>query len=102
MYRMQWGASTFPTAAKESKDELSASFEDKRRIIELLVEEVIVTNGKVEIVHIIPLEKKGNLQLHHLDGFSRICLIRAHPCHPCNPCSITMFLWLIAYGYSYI
>ncbi len=62
----------------------NASFEDKRRIIELLVEEVIVTNGKVEIVHIIPIEKKGNLQLHHLHGFSRI---RAHPCNPCNPCS---------------
>ncbi|MCX9012273.1 MAG: recombinase zinc beta ribbon domain-containing protein [Candidatus Methanoperedens sp.] len=43
----------------------NASFEDKRRIIELLVEEVIVTNGKVEIIHIIPFEKKGNLQLHH-------------------------------------
>jgi site-specific DNA recombinase len=42
----------------------NASFEEKRRIIELLVEEVIVTNGKVDINHIIPLEKKGNLQLH--------------------------------------
>ena len=42
----------------------NASFEDRRKIIELLVEEIIVTNGKVEIAHIIPLEKKGNLQLH--------------------------------------
>ncbi len=42
----------------------NASFEDRRKIIELLVEEVIVTNGKVEIVHIIPLEKNANLQLH--------------------------------------
>ena len=42
----------------------NASFEDRRKIIELLVEEVIVTNGRVEIIHIIPLEKKANLQLH--------------------------------------
>jgi site-specific DNA recombinase len=41
-----------------------ANFEDRRKIIELLVEEVVVTNGKVEIAHIVPLEKKGNLQLH--------------------------------------
>ena len=37
-----------------------ASFEEKRRIIELLVEEVIVTNGKVKINHIIPLERLSN------------------------------------------
>ncbi|MBU4129084.1 hypothetical protein KJ582_03105, partial [bacterium] len=42
----------------------NASFEDKRKIVELLIEEIIVTNGKVEIFHIIPIEKKGNLQLH--------------------------------------
>lgn len=42
----------------------NANFEDRRKIIELLVEEVIVTNGKVEIAHIVPFEKKGNLQLH--------------------------------------
>jgi len=41
----------------------NASFEDKRKIVELLVEEVIVTNGKVEINHIMPINKKGNLQL---------------------------------------
>ena len=40
-----------------------ASFEEKRRLVELLVEEVVVTNGKVEIHHIIPLAKNGNLQL---------------------------------------
>jgi site-specific DNA recombinase len=42
----------------------NASFEDRRKIIELLVEEVIVINRRVEIIHIIPLEKKTNLQLH--------------------------------------
>ncbi len=47
----------------------NASFEDRRKIIELLVEEVIVTNGNVEIAHIIPLEKKGNLQLHDRTDF---------------------------------
>lgn len=42
----------------------NASFDDKRRIVELLVEEVVVTNGRVEIHHVIPsLNKKGNLQL---------------------------------------
>lgn len=41
----------------------NTSFEDKRRVVELLVEEVVVTNEKVEIHHIIPLAKKGNLQL---------------------------------------
>ncbi|SNQ59293.1 hypothetical protein [Candidatus Methanoperedens nitratireducens] len=45
----------------------NAGFEDRRKIIELLVEEVIVRNGKVEIVHIIPLEKNANLQLHGRD-----------------------------------
>jgi hypothetical protein len=30
-----------------------------------------VTNGKVEIIHIIPVEKKGNLQLHGLEGVAR-------------------------------
>ncbi len=49
----------------------NASFEDRRKIIELLVEEVIVTNGKVEIVHIIPLEKNANLQLHGRNWISR-------------------------------
>jgi hypothetical protein len=49
----------------------NASFEEKRRIFELLVDEVIVTNGKVEINHIIPLEKKGNLQLHGRDLLQR-------------------------------
>jgi Site-specific recombinases, DNA invertase Pin homologs len=52
----------FCSAVKQGIE--NASFEDKRKIIELLVEEVVVTNGKVEIAHIIPLEKKGNLQLH--------------------------------------
>ena len=52
----------FCSAVKQGIE--NASFEDKRKIIELLIEEVVVTNGKVEIVHIIPLEKKGNLQLH--------------------------------------
>ncbi|HWQ96154.1 MAG TPA: recombinase family protein [Candidatus Methylomirabilis sp.] len=42
----------------------NASFEDRRKIIELLIEEVVLTNGKVEIAHIVPIEKKGNLQLH--------------------------------------
>jgi hypothetical protein len=46
----------------------NASFEDKRKITELLVEEIIVINGKVEIIHIIPIEKKGNLQLHGPEG----------------------------------
>ncbi len=53
---------TFCEAVKRGIE--NASFEDKRKIIELLVEEIIVTNGKVEIIHIIPIEKKGNLQLH--------------------------------------
>ncbi len=35
----------------------------RRKIVELLIEEVKVTNGKVEIVHILPLTRKGNLQL---------------------------------------
>jgi hypothetical protein len=30
----------------------NASFEDKRKITELLVEEIIMINGKVEIIHI--------------------------------------------------
>jgi len=42
----------------------NASFENKRRIVELLIEEVVVTKGRVEIHHVIPpLNKKGNLQL---------------------------------------
>ncbi len=45
----------------------NASFEDRRKIVELLVEEVKVTNGKIEIVHILPLTKKGNLQLQYQD-----------------------------------
>jgi site-specific DNA recombinase len=49
----------------------NANFEDRRKIIELLVEEIIVTNGKVEIAHIIPLEKKGNLQLHGRTNLQR-------------------------------
>ncbi len=40
-----------------------ASFDDKRRIIELLVEEIVVTNGKVDIHHIIPVGRNANLQL---------------------------------------
>ncbi len=52
----------FCTAIKQGIE--NASFEDRRKIIELLVEEVIVTNRRVEIIHIIPLEKKANLQLH--------------------------------------
>lgn len=47
----------------------NASFEDKRKIVELLVEWVTVTNGEVEIHHIIPLNKKGNLQL---DGRNKL------------------------------
>ncbi len=64
---------TFCEAVKRGIE--NASFEDKRKITELLVEEIIVTNGKVEIIHIIPVEKKGNLQLHGLDGvaYSAIC-----------------------------
>lgn len=62
----------FCDAVKQGID--NAGFEDKRRIIELIIEEVIVTNGKVEIVHIIPLEKKGNLQLHHRHGCAQIRL----------------------------
>lgn len=46
----------------------NASFEERRKIVELLIEEVKVTNGKVEIVHILPLSKKGNLQLQHQDA----------------------------------
>jgi site-specific DNA recombinase len=57
---------TFCEAVKRGIE--NASFEDKRKITELLVEEIIVTNGKVEIIHIIPIEKKGNLQLHGLEG----------------------------------
>jgi len=53
---------TFCKAVKSGIE--NASFEDKRKIVELLIEEIIVTNGKVEIFHIIPIEKKGNLQLH--------------------------------------
>jgi site-specific DNA recombinase len=56
----------FCSAVKQGIE--NASFEDKRKIIELLIEEVVVTNRKVEIVHIIPLEKKGNLQLHGRNG----------------------------------
>jgi site-specific DNA recombinase len=48
----------------------NASFENRRKIIELLVEEVIVTNGKVEIIHIIPLEKRANLQLYSHDALN--------------------------------
>jgi site-specific DNA recombinase len=57
---------TFCEAVKRGIE--NTSFEDKRKITELLVEEIIVTNGKVEIIHIIPIEKKGNLQLHGLHG----------------------------------
>ncbi len=46
----------------------NASFEDRRKIVELLVEEVKVTNGKIEIAHILPLTKKGNLQLQYQDS----------------------------------
>jgi site-specific DNA recombinase len=44
-----------------------ASFNDKRRIVELLIEEIVVTNGKVEIHHIIPFGKNANLQLDDRD-----------------------------------
>jgi site-specific DNA recombinase len=54
---------TFCEAVKRGIE--NASFEEKRRIVELLVEEVIVTNGKVEIKHIIPTDNFSNLQLDH-------------------------------------
>jgi len=55
---------TFCNAVKRGIN--NASFEDRRKIIELLVEEVIVTNGKVEIIHILPFDKKSELQLNGL------------------------------------
>src|SRR5574337_294451 len=51
----------------------NASFEDKRKIVELIVEEVIVTDGKVEIIHVIPFEKKCHLQLQDLFPGKREC-----------------------------
>jgi len=48
-----------------------ASFDDKRRIVELLVEEIVVTNVKVEIHHIIPWGRNANLQLDDRTGFQR-------------------------------
>jgi len=53
----------------------NASFEDRRKIIELLVEEVIVKNGEVEITHILPFEKKSDLQLN---GFIRAIRVLFH------------------------
>jgi len=62
---------TFCNAIKRGIN--NASFEDRRKIIELLVEEVIVTNGEVEIIHILPFDKKGELQLNGI--IRAICVL---------------------------
>ena len=44
-----------------------ASFEQKRQIVELLIDRVVVTNGEVEIRYVIPLSAKGeHVRFSHL------------------------------------
>ena len=44
-----------------------ASFEQKRQIVELLIDRVVVTNGDVEIRYVIPTSPKGEqVRFSHL------------------------------------
>ena len=52
-----------------------ATFEQKRRLVELLIDRVIVTDGEVEIRYVVPTSPDGphqpfcHLRTDYLDGF---------------------------------